>query len=270
LYERIGVVYREDLKEAESAAARAAECVRGRQIESIAVAEEGIEGRIGKLSCDLLICIGGDGTLLRGALLLNDPGTPILHVNLGAKGFLAEILPDRIPEALERIFAGDYVTESSLKVSSWLDGVQLPEASNEVAVSLSAHMRMVYLDVDIEGFGPIQVLGDGVIVASPLGSTAFSLNAGGPIVSTGLDAVILTPICANRPVRPIVLPPTASLRIVPVREGVETAVTIDGIFVRKLPFRSELRVTASKNRINLVRFSVDYGSKRSRRLTRGE
>jgi len=270
LFERIGIVYREDMKEAEMAAALVSEHAKGHKVELIAIPEEGFEGQIGKLSCDLLVCIGGDGTLLRGAFLLKEPSTPILHVNLGAKGFLAEVKPDQIPEALEKLFDRKYGVESTPKIASWLDGVQLPEAANEVAVSLSAHMRMVYLDVDIENFGSIQVLGDGVIVSSPLGSTAFSLNAGGPIVSTDLDAIILTPICASRPVRPVVLPPTSAIKIVPIRQGVEMVVTIDGVFVRKFPFRSELKVVASNNRTVLVRFSRDYESKRTWRLTRGE
>jgi len=270
LFERIGVVYREDMKEAERAASLIVERARGHQVELTPISEEGLEGQIGKLSCDLLVCIGGDGSLLRSAFLLKDPSTPILHVNLGAKGFLAEVRPEQIPESLERVFAGKYEIESAPKISSWLDGVQLPEAANEVAVSLSAHMRMVYLDVEIEGFGAIEVLGDGLIASSPLGSTAFSLNAGGPIISTDLDAIVLTPICASKPVRPIVLPPTAAIKIVPVRQGVEMVVTIDGVFVRKFPFHSELKVTASKHRTNLVRFSGDYRSKRTWRLTRGE
>jgi NAD+ kinase len=270
LFERIGIVYREDMEEAERAAASVSQHAKGHEVERIAIPEEGFEGQIGKLSCDLLICIGGDGTLLRGAFLLQDPATPILHVNLGAKGFLAEVKPDQIPEALDNLFARKHFIESAPKIASWLDGVQLPEAANEVAVSLSAHLRMVYLDVDVENFGSIQVLGDGVIVASPLGSTAFSLNAGGPIVSTDLDAIVLTPICASRPVRPLVLPPTSAIKIVPVRQGVEMVVTIDGVFVRKFPFRSELKVIASHNRTNLVRFARDYKAKRTGRLTRGE
>jgi len=270
LFERIGVVYREDMREAEKAAALVSEHAKGHKVERIAIPEEGFEGQIGKLSCDLLVCIGGDGTLLRGAFLLQDPATPILHVNLGAKGFLAEIKPDQIPEALEKLFAQKHAIESAPKIASWLDGVQLPEATNEAAISLSAHLRMFYLDVDIEDFGSIQVLGDGAIVSSPLGSTAFSLNAGGPIVSTALDAIVLTPICASKPVRPVVLPPTSAIKIVPVRQGIEMVVTIDGVFVRKFPFRSELKVIASHNRTNLVRFASDYESKRTWRLTRGE
>lgn len=270
MFERISVVYREDMKEAERAASLVVERSKGHRVELTAISEEGLEGQIGKLSCDLLVCIGGDGSLLRSAFLLKDPATPILHVNLGAKGFLAEVRPEQIPESLERLFAGKYAIESALKISSWLDGIQLPEAANEVAVSLSAHMKMVYLDVVIEGFGCIEVLGDGVIVSSPLGSTAFSLNAGGPIISTDLDAMVLTPICASKPVRPIVFPPTTAIGIVPIREGVETVVTIDGVFVRKFPYRSQLKVTASGHRTNLVRFSSDYKSRRTWRLTRGE
>jgi len=270
LFDRIGVVYREDMKEAEKAAAKVEECAKGRQVDAFAIAEDELETQIGKLSCDLLVCIGGDGTLLRGSFMVKNPSTPILHVNLGAKGYLAEILPDQIPEALEKIFSNDYRLESAIKISSWLDGVALPDATNEVAISLTAHLRMAYLDVEIENFGTVQVLGDGAIVSSPLGSTAFSLNAGGPIVSTDLDAVILTPICASRPIRPIVLPSAAKMKIKSIRQGIETAVTIDGIFVRKFPFHSELVVAASKNRTNLVRFTKRYMGQRTWRLAKGE
>jgi NAD+ kinase len=179
-------------------------------------------------------------------------------------------LPDQIPEALEKIFSNDYRLESAIKISSWLDGVALPDATNEVAISLTAHLRMAYLDVEIENFGTVQVLGDGAIVSSPLGSTAFSLNAGGPIVSTDLDVVILTPICASRPIRPIVLPSAAKMKIKSIRQGIETAVTIDGIFVRKFPLHSELVVAASKNRTNLVRFTKRYMGQRTWRLAKGE
>ncbi|MGQ9513829.1 MAG: NAD(+)/NADH kinase [Thermoproteota archaeon] len=270
MFERIGVVYREDMREAEEAAAHVVECAKGRKVDTVAVSEDVFETKIGKLSCDLLVCIGGDGTLLRGALLIKDPNTPILHVNLGAKGYLAEIVPEQIPIALEKIFANDYRIESPVKLSSWLDGSALPEAANEVAVSLTAHLRMVYLDVDIDNFGKVQVLGDGIIVSSPLGSTAFSLNAGGPIISTDLDAIVLTPICASKPIRPIVLPSISKLKITLARQGVETAVTVDGIFVRRMPFHSELKVAVSKNRTNLIRFSQRYMEQRTWRLARGE
>jgi NAD+ kinase len=270
MFERICVVYREDMREAKEAAMRVVECAKGHRVDSVAISEDGLETQMRRLSCDLLICIGGDGTLLRGSLLIENPNTPILHVNLGARGYLAEIVPEQIPIALEKIFANDYRLESVVKLSSWLDGIALPEASNEVAISLTAHLRMAYLDVDIDNFGKVQVLGNGVIVSSPLGSTAFSLNAGGPIVSTDLDAIVLTPICASRPIRPIVLPSISKLKIKSIRQGVETAVTIDGIFVRKMPFQSELEVVASKNRTNLIRFSQKYMEQRTWRLARGE
>ena len=167
---------------------------------------------------DALLTFGGDGTLLRGARLCHGREIPILGVNLGRVGFLTTATRDTIDTALDALVAGRYVIErrQALRavIRSEAEGERVTQmAVNDVAVHKGGVARVVRVNVYIEGENVGPYSADGIIVATPTGSTAYSLSAGGPIVVPGVEALIVTPIAAHTlAVRPLVV--QASFRVV--------------------------------------------------------
>ncbi len=157
--------------------------------------------------CDLAIVVGGDGTLLNAARSMADHGVPLVGVNLGHLGFLTDITPADMCESLERILAGDYQIEERFLLDCAVERngewIRQGPAFNEVVVYKWNVARMIELETYIDGKFVNKLRADGLIVASPTGSTAYALSAGGPIVHPGLSAIVIVPICphsmSNRP-----------------------------------------------------------------------
>lgn len=150
----------------------------------------------------LVLSIGGDGTFLRAAHLVRDAGVPLLGVNLGRLGFLAEVDPATIDEAMPRIVAGDWEVRDRCTLDmTAVDGtgaaVGVGWALNEVSVEKSAREHMLRMDVLVDGHRFTRVGADAMIVASTTGSTAYALSAGGPIVSPQLDAMLVVPVAPH-------------------------------------------------------------------------
>jgi len=199
---------------------------------------------------ELLIVLGGDGTLLSVARAIEERPVPILGVNLGTLGFLAEVNPGELPGVLDRVLAGDYATEPRLRleVRAWRpgaggangagsadgaaeDGRELLRALalNDAVVTRGDLSRIIDLETWSDGVPLANYHGDGLIVATPTGSTAYTLSAGGPILMPGARACVVTPICPHTlSQRPIVLPDSATLEMA-VRSREHTAqLTVDG------------------------------------------
>jgi len=157
---------------------------------------------------DLAIVVGGDGTLLKAGRLLSDKNIPVIGVNLGRLGFLVDISPDEIPEQLTQMLHGRYtIEERSLLYAEAFRGEQKLGGSvalNDVVVHVRNDIRMIEFTTHIDGHFVNQQRADGIVVATPTGSTAYSLSGGGPILHPGLPAVVLVPICphtlSNRPI----------------------------------------------------------------------
>ncbi|MFQ5550103.1 MAG: NAD(+)/NADH kinase [Gemmatimonadales bacterium] len=177
------------------------------------------------LDVDVLLSFGGDGTLLRGLRLLADPATPILGVNLGRVGFLTNASPGDLEDAYSAISRGDYETDprhvicGSYQVPAGgggggggeRDGVT---ALNDIVMHHGGVSRVIYMRVTVDGDEVGQYSADGMIVSTPTGSTAYSLSAGGPILSPEVDALVVTPISAHTlAVRPLVVPGSATIRV---------------------------------------------------------
>src|SRR5439155_24629778 len=146
---------------------------------------------------DMLVVLGGDGTMLAAARLVEDRPIPILGVNTGGLGFLTAVTRDEIFKALEQVFANAYAEEQRLMLRSRLVrmGTQVAAASvlNDVALSKGALSHMVQLEISIDGQFVTGLRGDGIIISTPTGSTAYSMAAGGPILNPAVHALILTP-----------------------------------------------------------------------------
>jgi NAD+ kinase len=150
---------------------------------------------------DLVIVLGGDGTILRVARLLSGSNLPLLGVNLGLMGFLAEVEPPHLEEALKLVQSGLYKVRHRLMLSArvYRDGRAVAEytALNDVVISKGPFSRIIYLDTYVNDKQLESYPADGIIVATPTGSTGYSLSAGGPIVNPALDVMIITPICPH-------------------------------------------------------------------------
>jgi NAD+ kinase len=174
------------------------------------------------VSLDALITFGGDGTLLRGARLMGAREVPILGVNLGRVGFLTSVTRETLDPALDALVAGRYLIERRLALRAGIRDAEgetraTQMAVNDVAVHKGGVARVIRVNVYIQGENVGPYSADGIIVATPTGSTAYSLSAGGPIVVPGVEAMVVTPIAAHTlAVRPLVVPATYRIVIEPI------------------------------------------------------
>jgi NAD+ kinase len=225
-----------------------------------------------KLDC--LITLGGDGTLLRGARLLNGADTPILGLNLGRVGFLTTAGPDSLDWALDAVARQAYTTEPRLALQSAITGkgaktgrLQEPLVLNDVVVHKGGVARVVRLKVSVDGDEVAQYSADGIIVSTPTGSTAYSMSAGGPIVVPTVDAIVVTAICPHTlAVRPLVLGPTAIVTIQPIPPwSDEVLVSFDGQVGQAIQPGERLEVRRAERPIHLIRLGPEGFFKRLRK-----
>jgi len=197
---------------------------------------------------DLLITFGGDGTLL--AIARHAPhNVPIIGVNMGTLGFLTEILVEEFPRVLEQVLSNQYKTEPRVCFDVTV-GNHSSSASyrvlNDAVINKSALARIVELRVEVAGHFVSTFRADGLIVATPTGSTAYNLSAGGPIIYPTMGAVVITPICPHMLTnRPIVLPDDLTIKIGMMAEHKETFLTLDG--QEGVPIDQSHVVTMSKS-----------------------
>jgi NAD+ kinase len=208
-------------------------------------------------AADLIIVLGGDGSLLAVARKAGPCEVPILGVNLGTLGFLTEVTCDEIITALEQILAGDFRTEERmrLEVRAERAGRELARhlALNDAVLTKTALARMIDLEMRTDGRPVTTYHSDGLIVSTPTGSTAYSLSAGGPILDPGLAAIVLTPICPHTLAqRPLVLPESSDIEIEVRPSGAAVQLTIDGQVGVELGEGDIVRVRRSEHPVRLV------------------
>ena len=184
-------------------------------------------------TCDLAIVVGGDGTLLNTARSLAESNIAVLGVNLGRLGFLVDVSPDEMTHQLDRIMAGDFSEEDRalLHASVTRDGKVLSESTalNDVIVHKRDIARMIELDTWIDGHFLNTNRSDGLIIATPTGSTAYALSGGGPIVHPRLGAITLVPICPHTlSNRPVVIDDASIIEIILHEGTLEATVSCDG------------------------------------------
>lgn len=208
---------------------------------------------------DAMVTFGGDGTLLRGARFLAGRPVPILGVNLGRVGFLTAATSEDFLAAVESLFMGRYRVDARKVLASEIVGADgtvspLPHALNDLVIHKTGVARMIRLDVSVdnEPVGPYSA--DGIIVATPTGSTAYSLSAGGPIIQPGVEAIAITPICAHTlAVRPLVIKTTSIITIRPMHGWEhDLLISVDGQAVHTLQAHDVVRVRRAEERVHLV------------------
>lgn len=225
---------------------------------------------------ELVIVLGGDGTLIYGARLLKGRPVPVLGVNLGSLGFMTEIPVADAFATIDSVLAGRGRIESRMKLSCRLFRDDAPvledEVLNDVVINKSALARVADHETWLDGAFVATYRADGVIFSTPTGSTAYSLSAGGPIVHPSIDCVIVTPICPHALTqRPIVVPGDQLVRVKLTSDVSDVFLTIDGQSGQPLKKGDRIEVQRSLNRVMLVRNpQLDYFAILRQKLRWGE
>jgi len=215
---------------------------------------------------DLIVTVGGDGTILRTCLYIPKPDPPILPINMSVRGFLTEVPPEEALQAVERYLKGDYGLERCSKIASSIGEKRLPDALNEVFVTSRSLAKMIHLRVCKNGTRVADCRSDGIIVSSQVGSTGYSLSAGGPILDPDLDAFVLTPVCPLTYLRPIVFSANASLTVELLKPDRATVV-IDGHYQAELSHEEPfIKMRKSEHQSVFVRFEDNFYDRLKERL----
>jgi len=226
---------------------------------------------------DCIIVLGGDGTLLQTARFVAPDGIPLFGINFGQLGFLTEIeVPDIFP-ALEKLIHGDYQLEERmmLEAAVWRDGreVERSNALNDVVIAKGAFARLIKLEAYVNGEHATTFPADGVVIATPTGSTAYSLSAGGPLVPPTLDLMLLTPICPHALTsRPLVVCPESNIKIILVSNQGQVMLTMDGqhgfeleqydqVIIQKAPYRAKFIKLKGRSFFQVLREKFKEGGR---------
>ncbi len=209
---------------------------------------------------DALLSLGGDGTLLRAARLLDGRPVPILGVNLGRLGFLTSCAGDELEDGVRRLAAGDYMVEPRMAlVASAVgrDGVRRHgwRSLNDVVLHKGGFARVVRFAVWVDDEPVGTFAADGVVVSTPTGSTAYSLSAGGPVVVPTVESIVLTPVSPHTlAIRPLVLPPSAEVRVAGEDGAEELLATVDGQVGARFSGAEALVVRRAEEPVLVARF----------------
>lgn len=223
----------------------------------------------------LLCVLGGDGTLLRIARQLAGRSVPILGINLGTLGFLSEAEPEHLPHAVDNLLSGNYDIEMRTMLEAALvrKGQMLARytAMNDIGIAKGSFCRIIQCAVYLDDAYVATFNGDGVIVSSPTGSTAYSLSAGGPIVAPNVDMLLLTPVAPHSlTARPMVLSADQVIRIEVDAVHEEMGLSIDGQFGYRLEIGDHIYVKKSPHTTPLIRWKRGAFFERIRTKLQGE
>jgi NAD+ kinase len=209
------------------------------------------------LEADLIVVFGGDGTMLRTARLVSGREIPLIGINLGVFGYLAEVNLNEMYGALEKILNGNFQVEKRmmLDVVALKGETQIQRGSvlNDVVINRGNLSRLVELEAKVDSRYLTMFKADGLIVATPTGSTAYSLAAGGPIVFPDLDSIIINPICPHTLTnRPVILPENVVVEITLNTKEIEAMVTLDGQISFAVSYGDRILIKKSRQVTTLV------------------
>jgi NAD+ kinase len=237
---KVGLVSRLDDARALEVAATLAKQLRKRGVTVNAELELAKRARLGDgkdltdLRADLVMTVGGDGTVLKTCMSIPNPETPILAVNMGRRGYLTEVEPPKALRAVDLFMKGKCRLEKRSKLAVHMNETHIVDALNELVVSSGSPSKMLDLRLTANSQELVHLRGDGVIVSTATGSTAYALSAGGPVVDSAVDAFVVTFICPLEFIRPIVLSMDRSLSIQLTNPRLRALVVADGRFQREL------------------------------------
>lgn len=214
---------------------------------------------------NFILVLGGDGTILSVARIASEKDIPVVGINLGRLGFLAEIEQDALEEGINRLLSGDFVIEERMMIQADLAGGTNAEALNDIVITrANVSLRILELDVYIDDEYLDDFKADGIIIATPTGSTAYSLSAGGPIIDPALSSMVITPICPHKMYsRTIIVPPTKTVTVkCKSSSGNDAVVAADSEILGTLVQNDTVTVKLAPHALKLIRFKSDcfYGA----------
>lgn len=237
-------------------------------VEEESSAELGVRGkRIGDMRADMLVVLGGDGMILKVNAML-EKSIPLLGINFGTTGFLAEVDPSHWKPALEKVVEGNYSIDRRSKLDVFMEGEKKGGVLNEAVVNTASPVKMLHLKVYLDGEVMDEVRSDGVIVATPTGSTAYSMSAGGPIVDPRARAIVVTPICPFRSsAESFVVPDNMEIKVRLMATAKKDAIlVIDSQIVADIPPEGEILFRLSEKKFHFVRIQRDFYARIRERL----
>lgn len=215
---------------------------------------------LSKMDVDLIITVGGDGTILRTIQLLSRP-TPILGINIGDVGFLADVAPASARGVIERVLDGFEIQERA-RLAVRVNDKALPLATNEAVIITSRPAKILHFRVLIDGKKIETTRADGVVVATPTGSTAYAMSAGGPIIDPHVDAFVIVPLAPYKlSARPWVIPADSEITLELLRMGKNATIVIDGQYRQTITKEDTTRFTKASEPALFVRTDRDFYAK---------
>ncbi len=226
---------------------------------------------------DIIIVLGGDGTLLSIARLIGDHDVPIVGVNLGSLGFLTEVILEEMYDTLENIYRNEFATSQRLLLTAYVtreeERIAEYSALNDVVITKSALARVIDLETCINQQYVSTYKADGLIIGTPTGSTAYNLSAGGPIIYPDMHALVMTPICPHTLTnRPIVIPDTSEIEVTLKSENEDVFLTLDGqvgfalrsqdvVHLKKAEHMIRLILPSERNYFEVLRTKLKWGER---------
>lgn len=273
----MGLVARSDLKGAVELAQKIADFLTEKNVDIVldtplAMELEKYQDRqceLKDMDVDMVVAIGGDGTILRTQSFISHKKIPLIGINMGTVGFLTEIDPKNAFTALEEILAGNYFVERRNQLLVWHNH-ELPPALNEVVLMTRKPAKMLHIQISVDDEIMEELRADGLIIATPSGSTAYSMSAGGPIIDPRVEAFVIVPICPFKlGARPTVVSDGSTIKVKLLREGKKAIAVIDGQFEEEINYMDEIVFRKSDNCAYFVRLTKDFYRKVREKLTQG-
>lgn len=209
---------------------------------------------LAEMKVDLVVTVGGDGTVLKTSMLMSRPSTPILAVNMGRRGYLTEVSPEQAKKAISDCLAGKTRLEERMKLSMMHGSGISVDGLNEALLAPSLPYKMVDVKIGVGNSDLVECRADGLIVATPTGSTAHAYSAGGPILDPSLDAFVLIFICPVDPLHPVVVPAKKDLSVQLSSSASKASVIVDGRHCQDLLPGTSITIRKSKDKAVFVRF----------------
>jgi NAD+ kinase len=263
----IGILANPKLRDLDSVAGELLAFLEGRAevtLEEATAKKLGRKGvRLDRMAVDILITIGGDGTILHA---LQNGDHVLAGINAGQLGFLTEIPRSEIGDRVGRILAGKYTVEQRARLKVMRNRERLPDCINEAVLHTSHVSKMHHFDVLVDGTPALNVRADGLIVATPTGSTSYAMSVGGPIIDPGVDAFVIAPIAPfNLAIRPLVIPADSTVEVRH-EDRKECVMVLDGQQEISLAHDDILTLSRSENPARFVRFEEDFYAKAWKKL----
>lgn len=274
---KIGVVSRLDMEESIQLTEKIVDYLMEKNVETVldkSVAEHldkyhNIATPLEEMDTDIIIAVGGDGTILRTQSFICSKNIPLFGINMGTVGFLTEIDPELVFKSLEQVLAGKFFVEKRTQLQIQHNH-KLHTALNEVVIMTRKPAKMLHVEISVDEEVAEELRADGLIIATPSGSTAYSMSAGGPIVDPRVSAFTIVPICPFKlGSRPMVVSDNSEIKVRLLREGKKAMAVIDGQIEEEINYMDEIIFRKSDDYARFVRLTKDFYRKVREKLVQG-